>query len=102
MFIALLRQTRRPTLHLLKKPGGVPSKKQRELDPTVLDNLSEGKGLQKGGGSKNNHGDWWGRGMDPRRRVDHWAAHIFREHFWFDVDWKAQENGPTNAYESVN
>ena len=46
MFIALLRQTRRPTLHLLKKPGGVPSKKQRELDPTVLDNLSEGKGLQ--------------------------------------------------------
>ena len=31
--------------------------------------------------------EWWGRGVDPRRRVADWAVHIFREHhkeadFW--------------------
>ena len=31
--------------------------------------------------------EWWGRGVDLRRRVTDWAAHIFREHngeadFW--------------------
>ena len=34
--IALLRQTRQPTLHLMRKLGGILSKKPWELDLVVL------------------------------------------------------------------
>ena len=37
VIVALLKMTRQPTEHLLKKDAGVPSPKPWELDPMVLD-----------------------------------------------------------------
>ena len=31
--------------------------------------------------------EWWGKGVDLRRRVDNWAVHIFREHNKEAVAW---------------
>ena len=42
LLLPSLTQTRRPTLHLLRKAGGVPSQEPRKLDPVVLDNPREG------------------------------------------------------------
>ena len=47
MIVALLKMTRQPTKHLLKKYAGVPSTKPWDLDPMVLD--APGKGGDPGG-----------------------------------------------------
>ena len=46
VIIALLKMTRQPTKHLLKKDAGVPSTKPWELDPMVLDAPGKGEGIQ--------------------------------------------------------
>ena len=46
VIVALLKMTRQPTKHLLKKDAGVSSTKHWELDPIVLDAPGKGEGIQ--------------------------------------------------------
>ena len=46
VLVAVLNMTRHPTIHLLKKTRGVPSKEPKELDPIFPDTPSKGKGIK--------------------------------------------------------
>ena len=101
VIVALLRMTRPPTTHLLKKVTGVPCRKPSELDPVVLEVPGRGEGIEVEirGGSKMVVGgingkrsagavgdihrqlqEWWRKAANLRRRENDWAIHIIREH----------------------
>ena len=88
----------------MKKDGGIPLKKARDVDPLILDppGTTEGIELVIRGDSKtvvdwiNGKAkqktpsrlieniqlqlmDWWRKGVDLSRRTGDWAVHVFRE-----------------------
>ena len=46
VIVAFLKMTKQPTKHLMKKATGVPSRKPRELDPTIVEVLGKDEGIQ--------------------------------------------------------
>ena len=46
VIVALLKVTRQPTRHMLKKVTGIPSREPRELDPMVLEVPLKDEGIQ--------------------------------------------------------
>ena len=46
MITAVTKMMRQPTAHLEKKPGGIPSKEPRDLDPMVLGPWTNIEGIE--------------------------------------------------------
>ena len=44
--VKLMKMTRQPTKHLVKKMSEIPSKEPRKLDPMILEDPRKGEGIQ--------------------------------------------------------
>ena len=100
---------------LMKKEGGIPFKKARDVDPLIIDPPGTTEGIQlviRGDSSKtvvdwiNGKAkqkkpsriiynaqlqlmNWWRQGVDLSQRTGDWAVHVFREHNTEADQWAA-------------
>ena len=70
--IVVLKMVRQLTAHLERKPGGIPSKEWRDLDPLVLDPSTNTKGIDQEGQQDGCGVDQW----QGEAKDDSWSTLI--------------------------